>query len=68
MPQRLHTTPPPFAFRIVPPAPLQQRVAAARIAGPESVAALMVERLAGATRCCSGAGGTMRKAKGGGVV
>ena len=48
MPQRLLTTPPPFAFRIVPPAPLQQRVAAARIAGPAAVTALMVERLAGA--------------------
>lgn len=45
---RLHTTPPPFAFRPYAPAPLHQRVAAARIAGPEALAALMVERMAGA--------------------
>jgi len=45
---RLLTAPRPFAFRIVPPAPLQQQVAAARLAGPAAVTALMVERLAGA--------------------
>jgi len=43
---RLHTTQPPLGFRPYAPAPLHQRVATARIAGPGALLALMVERMA----------------------